>query len=162
MNAECRVGQGWDLHRLVAGRPLVLGGVTIPYEKGLAGHSDADALAHAIADALFGALADGDIGAHFPDRDPAWKDASSLDLLRRAVQRVREAGWAIGNVDATVVAEAPRLGPHRDAMRAALAEALGVEVARVSVKAKTAEGLGPEGRGEAISAQAVVLLARGA
>jgi 2-C-methyl-D-erythritol 2,4-cyclodiphosphate synthase len=160
MNDEIRVGQGWDLHRLVPGRPLVLGGVTIPYERGLAGHSDADALAHALIDALLGALAVGDIGTHFPDHDPAWKNAASLDLVRRVALHAREAGWTIGNVDATVIAEAPRLGPHREAMRAALASALGVPTDRVSIKAKTAEGLGPEGRGEAISAQAVVLLER--
>jgi 2-C-methyl-D-erythritol 2,4-cyclodiphosphate synthase len=161
MSAECRVGQGWDLHRLVAGRPLVLGGVTIPFEKGLQGHSDADVLTHAIIDALLGAVADGDIGTHFPDTDPVWRGISSLDLLRHALGRVRGAGWRVVNVDATVVAEHPKIAPHRDAMRAAIAQALGIDPAAVSVKAKTAEGLGAEGRSEAVSAQAVVLLARG-
>jgi 2-C-methyl-D-erythritol 2,4-cyclodiphosphate synthase len=158
---EHRVGQGWDLHRLAAGRPLVLGGVTIPFEQGLDGHSDADVLTHAILDALLGAIADGDIGTHFPETDPAWRGAASLDLLGRALTRVRAAGWRVVNVDATVIAERPKLSPHRDAMRAALAGALGIDAVAVSVKAKTAEGLGTEGRGEAISAQAVVLLARG-
>lgn len=157
---EQRIGQGWDLHRLVAGRPLVLGGVTIPFDRGLDGHSDADVLTHAIIDALFGALADGDIGTHFPNTDPAWRGVSSLDLLGRALARVRGAGWRVVNVDATVIAERPKLAAHRDAMRAALARALGVGPLAVSIKAKTAEGLGAEGRGEAISAQAVVLLGR--
>jgi 2-C-methyl-D-erythritol 2,4-cyclodiphosphate synthase len=157
---EHRVGQGWDLHRLVVGRPLILGGVAIPFERGLDGHSDADVLTHAIIDALFGAIADGDIGTHFPDTDPAWRGAASLDLLGRACTRVRAAGWRVVNVDATVIAERPKLAPHRDAMRAGLARALAVEISAVSVKAKTAEGLGPEGRGDAVSAQAVVLLGR--
>jgi 2-C-methyl-D-erythritol 2,4-cyclodiphosphate synthase len=160
MTVDHRIGQGWDLHRLVAGRALVLGGVTIPFGKGLDGHSDADALTHAVIDALLGALADGDIGTHFPDTDPAWKGASSLDLLRRVAERARAAGWAVGNVDATVVAQAPRLAPHREAMRRNLAAALGVDIAAVSVKGKTAEGLGSEGRGESIAAQAVALLVR--
>lgn len=157
---EQRIGQGWDLHRLVAGRPLVLGGVTIPFDRGLDGHSDADVLTHAIIDALFGALADGDIGTHFPNTDPAWRGVSSLDLLGRALAQVHAGGWRVVNVDATVIAERPKLAAHRDAMRAALARALGVDPAAVSIKAKTAEGLGAEGRGEAISAQAVVLLGR--
>ena len=157
---EQRIGQGWDRHRLVKGRPLVLGGVTIPFEQGLDGHSDADVLTHAIIDALLGAIADGDIGTHFPDTDPAWRGAASLDLLGRTSARVRAAGWRVGNVDATVIAERPKLAPHRDAMRAALAGALGIDAAAVSVKAKTAEGLGAEGRGNAISAYAVVLLGR--
>ncbi len=155
---QWRVGQGWDIHRLEPNRKLVLGGVEIPFERGLRGHSDADVLTHALIDALLGALADGDIGTHFPDHDPAWKDASSLQLLATVVERVRERGWDIVNVDATVVAEAPKIGPHRESMRAHLAETLGIPHERVSVKAKTAERLGPEGRGEAISAQAVVLL----
>ena len=158
MNAEFRVGQGWDLHRLVAGRRLVLGGVEIPFERGLDGHSDADALIHAIIDALLGAAVDDDIGTHFPDDDPAWKDASGSRLLAAVADRLAGAGWEPVNVDATVVAQAPRLGPHRGAMRAAIARVLGMDVAAISVKAKTAEGLGPEGRGEAISAQAIVLL----
>ncbi len=155
---QWRVGQGWDIHRLEPNRKLVLGGVEIPFERGLRGHSDADVLTHALIDALLGALADGDIGTHFPDHDPAWKDASSLGLLAVIVERVRERGWDIVNVDATVVAEAPKIGPHRESMRANLTEVLGIPSERVSVKAKTAERLGPEGRGEAISAQAVVLL----
>jgi len=153
-----RIGQGWDLHRLVPGRRLVLGGVEIAHERGLAGHSDADALIHAIIDALLGAAALGDIGAHFPDSDPAWKDAAGTDLLERTVAALARAGWEPVQVDATVVAEAPRLGPHRERMRDAIARGLGVARAMVSVKAKTAEGLGPEGRGEAISAQAVALI----
>jgi 2-C-methyl-D-erythritol 2,4-cyclodiphosphate synthase len=160
MTPEWRIGQGWDLHRLVPGRRLVLGGVEIPFERGLDGHSDADVLTHAIIDALLGALADGDIGTHFPDRDPAWKDASSLDLLRRVAQRVRDAGWKVGNLDTTVVAQVPRIGPHREQMRERIAQALGADPAVVSLKGKTAEGLGAEGRGEAISAQAVVLIWR--
>jgi 2-C-methyl-D-erythritol 2,4-cyclodiphosphate synthase len=155
-----RVGQGWDIHRLTAGRPLVLGGVAIPHARGLAGHSDADVLVHALIDALLGAASDGDIGTHFPDSDVSWRDASSLTLLERVSERLRAAGWDIGNVDATIVAEAPRIGPHREEMREKLAHAMRIEPRRVSVKAKTAEGLGPEGAGEAISAQAVALLRR--
>ena len=161
MTVEYRVGQGWDLHRLVAMRPLVLGGVSIPYEKGLDGHSDADVLTHAIIDALLGAIADGDIGTHFPETDPAWRGASSLDILELALRRVQAARWYVVNVDTTVIAERPKIGPHRDAICETLARAIGIDVVAVSVKAKTAEGLGAEGRGEAISAQAVVLLARG-
>jgi 2-C-methyl-D-erythritol 2,4-cyclodiphosphate synthase len=156
-----RIGEGWDIHALVPDRPLVLGGVTIPHEKGLEGHSDADVLTHATIDALLGATADGDIGTHFPDHDSAWRGASSLDLLRRTLARVHDAGWRVVNLDATVVAERPKLAPHRGAMCETIARALGIDAAAVSVKAKTAEGLGAEGRGEAISAQAVVLLARG-
>ena len=155
-----RVGQGYDLHRLVAGRPLILGGVTIPHDTGLAGHSDADVLAHAVTDAVLGAAALGNIGQLFPDTDPAFQDADSLVLLREAVRRLGEAGWRVVNVDSTVVAERPKLNPHILDMRAALAAALGVDAAAVSVKAKTNEGVGPEGRGEAMSAQAVVLVAR--
>ncbi|MCK4413731.1 MAG: 2-C-methyl-D-erythritol 2,4-cyclodiphosphate synthase [Candidatus Eisenbacteria sp.] len=161
MPAERRIGQGWDLHRLVPGRPLVLGGVTIPFDRGLAGHSDADVLVHAAIDALLGALADGDIGAHFPDTDAAWKDAASIDLLRAVAGKVADAGYRIENLDTTVIAEAPRIAPHRELIREKIAEALGLEPARVSVKAKTAEGVGPEGDGSAISAQAIVLLRRG-
>jgi len=155
-----RVGQGYDLHRLVAGRPLILGGVTIPHDTGLAGHSDADVLAHAVTDAVLGAAALGNIGQLFPDTDPAFQDADSLVLLREVVRRLHEAGWHVVNVDSTVVAERPKLNPHILDMRAALAAALGVDAAAVSVKAKTNEGVGPEGRGEAMSAQAVVLVAR--
>jgi len=157
---EPRIGLGWDLHRLVPGRPLVLGGVTVPFDRGLDGHSDADVLTHAVIDALLGATADGDIGTHFPDTDAQWRGAASLELLARALARVRAAGWRVVNVDATVIAERPKLSPHRDAMREALAGTLGIDAAAVSIKAKTAEGLGPEGRGDAISAQAVVLLGR--
>lgn len=156
-----RVGQGWDIHRLAPGRRLVLGGVEIEHDLGLSGHSDADVVIHALIDAILGAVAGGDIGAYFPDTDPAWKDASSLLMLADVVRRVRAAGWEIGNVDLTVVAERPRLGPHRERIRTQLAAALGVGVDAVSFKAKTAEGLGPEGAGEAISAQAVALVREG-
>ena len=153
-----RIGEGWDVHALVAGRPLVLGGVTVPHSHGLAGHSDADALAHAVTDALLGAAALGDIGRHFPDTDPAFAGADSLRLLAEAARRVRAAGYAIGNVDATVVAQAPKLAPHIPAMCARLAQALGVPVGCVNVKAKTAERMGPVGEGRAIEARAVALL----
>jgi 2-C-methyl-D-erythritol 2,4-cyclodiphosphate synthase len=153
-----RIGEGWDTHPLVAGRPLVLGGVTIPHTHGLAGHSDADALAHAITDALLGAAALGDIGRHFPDSDERFRGADSLRLLAEAARRVRDAGFELGNVDSTVVAQAPRLAPHIEAMRERLAQALGIDIACVNVKAKTAEKMGPVGRGEAIEARAVCLL----
>ncbi|MBI3156858.1 MAG: 2-C-methyl-D-erythritol 2,4-cyclodiphosphate synthase [Burkholderiales bacterium] len=153
-----RIGEGWDIHALVAGRPLVLGGVTIPHTHGLLGHSDADALAHAVTDALLGAAGLGDIGRHFPDTAPAYRGADSIALLAEAVRRVRDAGWAVGNVDATVVAQAPKLAPHIDAMRTRLAEALGVPPAQVNVKAKTAEAMGPVGEGRAIEARAACLL----
>jgi 2-C-methyl-D-erythritol 2,4-cyclodiphosphate synthase len=154
-----RIGEGWDIHALVAGRPLVLGGVTIPHTHGLAGHSDADALAHAITDALLGAAALGDIGRHFPDTDDIYRGADSLALLAEAEQRVRAAGYEICNVDATFVAQAPKMAPHIEAMRERLAAVLGLRVGQVNVKAKTAEKLGPVGRGEAIEARAVCLLA---
>jgi len=153
-----RAGLGYDLHRLVEGRPLILGGVTIPFDRGLAGHSDADAVCHAVTDAILGAAGAGDIGRHFPDTDPKWKGASSLDLLRRAVEIVREQGLAVGNVDATVILERPKLAPHVDAMRARLAEVLGVTVDRVSIKGKTNEGVGELGRGEAIAVHAIALV----
>jgi 2-C-methyl-D-erythritol 2,4-cyclodiphosphate synthase len=153
-----RIGEGWDTHRLVEGRPLVLGGVTIPHSHGLHGHSDADALAHAITDALFGAAALGDIGRHFPDTDPAFAGADSIGLLQEAARRVRAAGWQIGNVDATVIAERPKLAPHIPAMCERLAAALGVTAGQVNVKAKTAEKMGPVGEGHAIEARAVCLL----
>lgn len=153
-----RIGQGYDLHRLEPGRPLILGGVTIPHDRGLAGHSDADVLAHAITDALLGAANLGNIGALFPDTDPRYKGADSLLLLEEAYGRVREAGWAVGNIDSTIVAQQPRLNPHLDVIRATLAETLAIAVDAVSVKPKTNEGVGPEGREEAISAHAVVLL----
>lgn len=153
-----RIGIGYDLHRLVPGRPLILGGVTIPHEKGLEGHSDADVLTHAIIDALLGALALGDLGAHFPDTDPQYKNADSLKLLENAHALVREQGYRILNIDSTIIAERPKLRPHIDAIRAKLAQTLALDVQAVSVKAKTNEKVGPEGREEAISAQAVVLL----
>lgn len=153
-----RIGQGYDLHRLEEGRTLILGGMRIPYEKGLMGHSDADVLCHAITDALIGALALGDIGSHFPDTDPRFKDADSLDLLVRAYNLVRSQGYRIVNVDATVIAERPKLREYIDGIRQRLADNLSVPKNAISVKAKTNEGLGPEGRGEAMSAHAVVLL----
>ena len=153
-----RTGIGYDIHPFEQGRPLVLGGVTIPHEAGLAGHSDADVLAHALIDALLGAAALGDIGRHFPPDDPSYRDANSLDLLRRAVELVAKAGYQAVNVDATVIAEAPKLSSHIDAMRAALAGALGLDVGAVSVKATSSERLGPVGRGEGIAALAVALL----
>ncbi len=157
-----RVGLGYDLHRLEAGRSLILGGVRIPFEKGLAGHSDGDAVAHAITDALLGAAAIGDIGRHFPDTDPAYKDADSLALLRSVSEKVRAQGYSIANVDANVVAQTPKLSPHIDTIRATLAACLELDTRFVSVKTKTNEGLGPEGRGEAISVQAIALLETGA
>ena len=153
-----RIGEGWDTHALVAGRPLVLGGVLIPHSHGLLGHSDADALAHAITDALFGAAALGDIGRHFPDTDAVFKGADSMHLLAEAARRIRAAGYEIGNIDSTVVAQAPKLAPYIDAMRERLAEALGIAVGQVNVKAKTAEKMGPVGEGRAIEARAVCLL----
>ena len=153
-----RVGTGYDLHRLAEGRPLILGGVTVPSEKGLVGHSDADVLAHAITDAVLGAVARGDIGRHFPDTDPRWKGASSMAMLAHAVTLAREAGFDIVNVDAVVIAERPKLAPHIDRIRASLASVLGVEAARVSVKGKTNEGVDAVGRGEAMAVHAVVLV----
>jgi 2-C-methyl-D-erythritol 4-phosphate cytidylyltransferase / 2-C-methyl-D-erythritol 2,4-cyclodiphosphate synthase len=155
-----RIGSGYDLHRLVDGRPLILGGVTIPFERGLAGHSDADALCHAVTDAILGAASQGDIGRHFPDTDGRWRGASSIDLLRRAAAIVGQAGYRVVNVDATVVAERPRLGAHRDGIVASLAAALGLSPSAVSVKAKTNEGVDATGRGEAIAVHAVALLQR--
>lgn len=153
-----RAGIGYDIHAFAPGRPLVLGGVRIPHEAGLAGHSDADALTHAIIDALLGAAALGDIGTHFPPDDPQYRDANSLDLLRAAVELVANAGYRVVNVDATVIAEAPKLTPHVEAMRSALAGALDVEVGAVSVKATTSDGLGALGRREGIAALAIALL----
>jgi 2-C-methyl-D-erythritol 2,4-cyclodiphosphate synthase len=157
-----RIGEGWDVHALVEGRPLVLGGVTIPHTHGLLGHSDADALAHAITDALLGAAGLGDIGRHFPDTDATFRGADSIVLLQEAVRRVRERGWEPVNVDATIVAQAPKMAPHIDTMRARLAAAIGLDAAAVNVKAKTAEKLGPVGEHRAIEARAVCLVrARG-
>ena len=155
-----RVGEGWDLHALVAQRPLVLGGVLVPFHLGLLGHSDADVLLHAITDALLGAAALGDIGRHFPDTDARFKGADSMLLLAEAARRVRAAGWDIGNVDSTVIAQAPKLMAHIPAMCTRIAAGLGVAVGQVNVKAKTAEKLGPVGLGQAIEARAVVLLQR--
>lgn len=155
-----RIGHGFDVHALAAGRKLVVGGVEIPFERGLAGHSDADVLLHAITDALFGAAALGDIGRHFPDTDPAYRGADSRKLLREAAARVRAAGYEIANVDATIIAQAPRMAPHVPAMVANIAADLGVDAARVNVKAKTTERLGFTGRGEGIAAEAVALLDR--
>ena len=153
-----RVGEGWDVHALVAGRPLVLGGVTIPHSHGLLGHSDADALLHAITDSILGAAALGDIGRHFPDTDAAFSGADSHALLVEAAKRVRAAGYEIGNIDSTIVAQAPKMAPHIPAMVERIAQALGVRAGQVNVKAKTAEKMGPVGRGEAIEARAVALL----
>lgn len=153
-----RIGEGWDTHALVTGRPLVLGGVTIAHTHGLLGHSDADALLHAITDALLGAAALGDIGRHFPDTDPAFRGADSAVLLAEAVRRVRAAGWQVANVDATVIAQAPRLASHIPAMCRRIAQVLGVGERQVNVKAKTAEKMGPVGEGRAIEARAVALL----
>ena len=154
-----RIGEGWDIHALVAGRPLVLGGVTVPHSHGLDGHSDADALLHAITDALFGASGLGDIGRHFPDTDPAFAGADSAALLAECLRRVHAEGWRVVNVDATVIAQAPKLAPHIHAMRERIAALLGVATEAVNVKAKTAEKLGPVGEGRAIEARAVCLLA---
>jgi 2-C-methyl-D-erythritol 2,4-cyclodiphosphate synthase len=153
-------GIGWDSHRLVEGRPLILGGVTIPFERGLAGHSDADVLAHAVIDALLGAAGLGDIGEHFPDTDARWKGADSIVLLRAVVALIADARHAVAHVDTTVVMERPKLEPHRADIRASLAAALGVAVERVNVKASTGEGMGFVGRGEGVAALAVVTLAR--
>jgi 2-C-methyl-D-erythritol 2,4-cyclodiphosphate synthase len=150
-----RTGIGIDSHRFEAGRRLVLGGVEIPYELGLAGHSDADVLAHAIADALLGAAGLGDIGQHFPDTDERWRDADSIELLRAVCEQLSDAGYKLANVDATVACEAPKLSPFRDEMRTRLAEALGVEAAAVNVKFTTGEGMGFVGRGEGIAALAI-------
>jgi 2-C-methyl-D-erythritol 4-phosphate cytidylyltransferase/2-C-methyl-D-erythritol 2,4-cyclodiphosphate synthase len=153
-----RAGIGYDLHLLVDGRPLILGGVVVPAAKGALGHSDADAVCHAVTDAILGAASLGDIGRHFPDTDPAWKGASSVDLLTRASALVRDAGFTVSNVDVVVILQAPKLGPYRDAMRARVAAALGIDVANVSIKAKTNEGVDAVGRGEAIAAQAIAFL----
>ncbi|MGE0810312.1 MAG: 2-C-methyl-D-erythritol 2,4-cyclodiphosphate synthase [Immundisolibacter sp.] len=155
-----RIGHGYDLHALATGRRLVLGGVEITHDRGPIAHSDGDVLLHALADALLGAAALGDIGQHFPDNDPAYAGADSRVLLRRVVALVRAAGYAVANVDVTVLAQRPKLAPHRDAMRANIAADLGLDIGAVSVKATTTEGLGPVGREEAIAAHAVCLLLR--
>ena len=154
-----RTGIGFDTHRLVEGRKLILGGIEIPHPVGLLGHSDADVLTHALMDALLGAIADGDIGQHFPDTDPRWEGADSIELLRAVVERLRSKGWQVVNVDITVLAERPKLKPYIPAMRKRLAEPLGIEVESVSVKATTVEGLGAIGRREGISAMAVAMVA---
>ncbi|HKC55711.1 MAG TPA: 2-C-methyl-D-erythritol 4-phosphate cytidylyltransferase [Vicinamibacterales bacterium] len=156
--AAIRIGNGYDLHRLVAGRPLVLGGVSIPFDKGLDGHSDADAVCHAVTDAILGAASAGDIGRHFPDTDPAWKGADSVDLLKRAVAIVKAAGFGVANVDVIVIAQRPKLSPYVDSMRASLACALGIDMDQVSVKGKTNEGVDSTGAGEAIAVHAVALI----
>ena len=153
-----RIGHGYDTHRLVSGRPLILGGVMIPYEKGLAGHSDADALLHALADAILGALAEGDIGRHFPDSAAEFKDIDSQILLRRVAQMMRGKGFALLNADATILAEAPKMAPHIPAMKQNIATALAVKPDQVNIKATTTEGMGPIGQGKGIAAHAVVLL----
>lgn len=153
-----RVGQGYDVHRLVEDRSLILGGVTIPYEKGLLGHSDADVLVHAVMDALLGAAALGDIGQHFPDTDPAYKGISSIELLKHVSALLEEKGYVVENIDATVIAQRPRLAAYRPQMAANIAQALHLDVSRVSVKATTEEGLGFTGSGEGIASQAITLL----
>lgn len=150
-----RIGHGYDVHRLVEGRKLILGGVEIEYTKGLLGHSDADVLLHAVSDALLGAAAMGDIGGMFPDTDPAFKDADSLELLRQVVKRLGEAGYTVGNIDATVIAQAPKLKPHIAKMRENIASACGVDISFANVKATTEEGLGFSGSGEGIAAHSV-------
>lgn len=153
-----RVGQGYDIHRLVPGRALVLGGVTLPWDVGLEGHSDGDAVCHAVADAILGAAGLGDIGAHFPSEDPRWKDASSIALLGGLAGMIDDAGYGVHNLDVTVILQVPKLAAYKEPMAAALAEALRIDVSRVSVKAKTTDGIGVVGTGEAIAALAVVLL----
>ena len=153
-----RVGHGFDAHRLVAGRPFVLGGITIPQETGPLGHSDADALAHAISDALLGACALGDLGGHFPDSDPQWKGADSMRLLAAVHELIARHGWSIGNIDATVVVQKPKLAPFIEDMRARLADVLEIDLAAISVKAKTSEGMGYTGDGSGIAAYAVALV----
>jgi 2-C-methyl-D-erythritol 2,4-cyclodiphosphate synthase len=158
--SQHRTGVGWDSHRLVPGRGLILGGVTIPSDLGLEGHSDADVLTHAITDAILGAAALGDIGMHFPDSDARWKDAGSLAFLKHAVELASTNGFHLVNVDATVILERPKLGEYRDRIRQKLAETLGLPLDRVSVKFKTAEGLGPVGEGRSAEAQAVATLVK--
>ena len=158
MQLPFRMGEGWDVHALVAGRKLILGGVEIPHTMGLLGHSDADVLLHAITDALLGAAALGDIGTHFSDTDPQFKGADSMVLLVEAMRRVAAKGYQIGNIDSTIIAQAPKMMPHIPAMRERIASALGLALEQVNIKAKTAEKMGPVGLGQSIEAQAVVLL----
>jgi 2-C-methyl-D-erythritol 2,4-cyclodiphosphate synthase len=157
---DFRVGLGYDSHRFAPGGPLRLGGVDVPYERSLAGHSDGDAVAHALTDALLGAAGAGDIGALFPDTDPANAGRNSLEMLAAAMERVRSLGWLVGNADVTVITEAPRIGPHRDAMCAALAGALGTDPGRISIKGKSNEQMGSIGSGEGLACMAVVALVR--
>lgn len=158
MQLPFRMGEGWDVHALVAGRKLILGGVEIPHTMGLLGHSDADALLHAITDALLGAAALGDIGTHFSDTDPQFKGADSMVLLVEAMRRVAAKGYQIGNIDSTIIAQAPKMMPHIPAMRERIANALGLALEQINIKAKTAEKMGPVGLGQSIEARAVVLL----
>lgn len=158
MKLPFRIGQGFDVHALVQGRPLIIGGVSIPHDRGLAGHSDADVLLHALTDALLGAAGLGDIGRHFPDTDPAYKGADSRVLLREAYARVMAAGWQVGNVDATIHAQAPKMAPHIGAMVQCITQDLSLEISQVNLKAKTNEGLGHLGRKEGIAANAIALL----
>ena len=153
-----RIGEGWDSHALVPGRKLILGGIEIPFDRGLLGHSDADVLSHAITDALLGAAGLGDIGRHFPDTEASFEGADSLVLMKEAARKVREQGYRIGNIDSTVIAQAPKLAPHIESMRQRIATALGLQASQVNVKAKSAEMLGPVGQGSSIEARAVVLL----
>ncbi|PFG02649.1 2-C-methyl-D-erythritol 2,4-cyclodiphosphate synthase [Bacillus sp. es.036] len=153
-----RVGHGFDVHKLVEGRPCIIGGVTIPFEKGLLGHSDADVLLHSVADACLGAIGEGDIGKHFPDTDEAFKDADSKELLRHVYGIVKEKGFVLGNVDGTIIAQLPKMAPHISAMREVIAELLEADISQVNVKATTSENLGFTGRGEGIAAEVVVLL----
>ena len=155
-----RVGLGYDVHAFAPGRPLVLGGVTVPHAEGLMGHSDADVLVHALMDAIVGALREGDIGHLFPDSDPAFENISSIELLRRVAQLMADRGFSLADADTVLVLEQPKVSPYREAMRRTIADALGVDVEHVGVKATTTEGLGFEGRGEGVAAQAVVILVR--
>ena len=155
-----RIGHGYDVHRLVEGRKLMLGGVTIPFARGLDGHSDADVLLHALCDALLGSLSLGDLGIHFPDTDPLYKDSDSLELLKRVLNMVKEKGFSIGNIDATVIADQPRISGYIDQMKDTIAHTTGIDREQISIKATTTEGLGFVGRGEGIAAHAVVLVER--
>ena len=160
IHVQTRVGLGYDVHRFAPGRKLVLGGIEIPCERGLLGHSDADVLVHALMDAILGAMRDGDIGSHFPDTDPTYAGCCSLDLLRHVGGLMGRAGWRLVDADTVLTLETPRISPHRDAMRASMADALGVPVESIGLKATTTEGLGAMGRSEGVSASAVVLLER--